>query len=219
MKISGVEVEDGAKKYWRGADAAPWAGVAFKNALAQLGLTLDTREIKSHGDLERHLFTEVASTVASNGYMEPQDVLLVASWKTDRSLPCIAMNEQVLGTLATKTRDAFADGLGVAERVRRLRTIHGIGVGVASALLTVFRSEEFSVVDWRALQTLRRHGESAGQDEFTDRTNAWWYENYELYLDGCLGISRREGVPLRDLDRFLWRWSRDHGKAATSTTT
>ena len=71
----------------------------------------------------------------------------------------------------------------------------------------------FSVADWRALQTLRRQGESAGTVPFAShQDNGWWYSHYGLYVDGCRAIAEREGVSLRNLDRYLWRWSRDHGK-------
>lgn len=203
MKVSGADVRSGASNNWEGADDAPWGGVAFKEALGELGLTLVTRKIKCHGDLERYLLSEVTGNVAAKGCMEPQEVLLVASWKSDRSLPCIAMNERVQGTLATKTKDTFADGLTTTDRVRRLCAIHGVGVGVASALLTVFRPEEFSVADWRALQTLKSHDDSAAQVGFADHADAWWYRHYDLYVEGCNAIARRAGVSLRDLDRSL----------------
>lgn len=73
---------------------------------------------------------------------------------------------------------------------------------MASALLTVWCPKRFTVTDFRAIETLRAAGELTGPDP-----------RYGSYLDLCRTIAGRVEVSLRDLDRALWTWSKEHGKA------
>ena len=205
MTISKVRVIDEAKNYWNGADKKPWRGVGLQKELSLLGLALGPLSLKSHGDLERYLFDAVTEEVKNSGAMSPVSALLVSSWKTDRSLPCVAMNERVSGTVHLVTMEAFQVGLTASGRLAHLRSLHGVNVPLASAFLTVAFPLEFTVIDVRALKALRKEGELDHLGKFRDRSDAWWNKNYKTYLEVCEQIAAREDVALRDLDRCLWK--------------
>lgn len=89
--------------------------------------------------------------------------------------------------------EALADGLTPVARVRKLQELSGVGVPMASAILTCFDPENFTVIDVRALDTLGTTGARITP------------ELYERYLEFCIAEAKRLGVELRQLDRALWK--------------
>ena len=199
-------------RYWVGADKKRWEGRGLKRELANLGVPVAANHLQTVGDLERHLLGAVHDRIESDHQLGTENLLLITSWKSDRAVPCVASNDRLSGTIAAATHRAFADNLGVTDRLAELTKLHGVGIRLASAVLTVFRPAEYSVLDWRALDTLKQKGETTTDDSgntlaFGDRRPEWWDGHYGSYLAGCLAIADREGVILRDLDRSLWRFS------------
>lgn len=78
-----------------------------------------------------------------------------------------------------------------------LSGLNGVGVPVASAILTALDPGRFTIIDFRALETL-------GVTKPNITINF-----YLLYLNECRKIAKENGVSLRTLDRALWQWSRD----------
>jgi hypothetical protein len=76
-----------------------------------------------------------------------------------------------------------------------LTALHGVGIPMASAILTAINPERYTVLDFRALESL-------------GITN--WPENvafYVFYLEACRELAAKHGKSLRTLDRALWQWS------------
>ena len=79
---------------------------------------------------------------------------------------------------------------------------------VASALLTVWHPDEFTIIDIRALRTLSLLGEAVDEVGFDEHGQPWWETRYDMYLRACRGIAERvEPSSLRQVDRALWKWS------------
>jgi len=79
---------------------------------------------------------------------------------------------------------------------------------MASAILTVWRPAENTVLDYRAveaLQELARRG-VLGSDAPKGRQGA--LPGYWAYLQIYRPIAERLGVSCRDLDRALWKWNK-----------
>jgi hypothetical protein len=73
---------------------------------------------------------------------------------------------------------------------------------MASALLTILSPDEFTVIDVRAIATLRAAGRL--------RSGSDW-PPYLEYLDLCRRLAADSGTDLRSLDRGLWQWSASEG--------
>ena len=108
--------------------------------------------------------------------------------------------------LTKNTDEEIADALTVAPHAQTDRIamaplcgLHGVAVPVASAILTATYPEKFTIIDFRALETLgvRR------------RDQRFDLENYLAYLSFCRSTASRYRVALRDLDRALWQTSRN----------
>jgi hypothetical protein len=77
--------------------------------------------------------------------------------------------------------------------------LHGVGVPVASAILTAVDPERFTIIDFRALEAL-------GVPKWPGTVDF-----YLAYLDACRVLACKHNVPLRTLDRALWQWSKERG--------
>jgi hypothetical protein len=101
------------------------------------------------------------------------------------------------------TREAFAASDPI-DAVSTLYRLHGVGVAMASAILTSFDPLRYTVIDVRAWNALERLGliEPLGLSGLGDRLG--YFETYAAYLRACTQLADDAGVSLRSLDRCLW---------------
>lgn len=110
--------------------------------------------------------------------------------------------------LQVNTDEEIEDALRSAVEAKAERTavsvligLYGVEIPVASAVLTAIAPERYTIIDYRALEAL---GESQT-----------WHtiDSYLAYLVFCRKLAFENGVTLRELDRALWQWSAERGKA------
>ncbi len=144
---------------------------------------------------ERRLFEEVGPRVADRGFYERDEFLEVVRWKNNRGLGHAEANT------AAEIQEASRLALWASDpwSWRILTLLSGVGTAVASALLTVASPDRYTVIDRRAVGTLRT-AERLGDD----------WPSYNRYLELCRGIADDVGVSLRTLDRALWKYSQIH---------
>jgi hypothetical protein len=70
---------------------------------------------------------------------------------------------------------------------------------VASAILTVWNEHRYTVIDFRAVESLHRLKQLT-----TPRVADI---DYLSYVAKCRELAETHDVSLRDLDRALWKWS------------
>ena len=106
--------------------------------------------------------------------------------------------------LLKNTDEDIADALKLAlmaktdrAAVAVLTGLSGVGIPVASAILTAIYPERFTIIDVRALEALSVDRAIITVDFYLD------------YLDACRQLARDNNVPLRTLDRALWQWSKE----------
>jgi hypothetical protein len=117
------------------------------------------------------------------------------------------------GWLARNSDEEICDALRLAvmaetERaaVAVLKGLQGVDVPVASAILTAIDQERYTAIDFRALEAL---GVKIPLPTIND---------YLEYLAYCREQAREWKVPLRDLDRALWQWSKEQsGKSGKNS--
>jgi hypothetical protein len=81
-----------------------------------------------------------------------------------------------------------------------LTGLRGVGVPVASAILTAMHPKRFTVIDFRALEALGV------------KAPAISIEFYLKYLCECRILAKKHTVDVRTLDRALWQWSKEKSK-------
>ncbi|MGH2596250.1 MAG: hypothetical protein ACRDH7_09840 [Actinomycetota bacterium] len=152
---------------------------------------------------EERLFQEIGPAVRAQGYFNRKQFLHVGEWKSPRSKGLQAHNTDSVVREIT----GLALGPSMDERLTTLTALQGVQDAVASALLTVWEPDTYTVTDRRALATLTR----AGKFRAT-RGRA----PYGLYLAVCRSIADALDIPsgdtprLRQLDRALWKYSQTH---------
>jgi hypothetical protein len=154
------------------------------------------------GDRERKLFSQVHPRIARDRYLRQRDFLEIGRWKSSRTLGKLRENGE--GWIREVTLAAFDPHTD--ERALTLTSLAGVGIQMASAFLTVWNPDEYTVIDRRAVDTLRRAGRLT--------TERW--PGYGFYLRVCRDIVegldievQPESVsPLRTLDRALWMYGK-----------
>ncbi|MGE3752779.1 MAG: hypothetical protein AB7I45_01340 [Planctomycetota bacterium] len=131
--------------------------------------------------------------------MTKGDLLAVALWKSKRRAKRdVPRNEE--GFVRDVTRIALSCS---HERLRIdvLRVLHGVEWPTASVILHLCHEDPYPILDFRALW-------SASAPETTSYTFLFW----EAYTAFCRGVAQGAGVSMRQLDRAMWQYSKEHQK-------
>jgi len=134
--------------------------------------------------------------IASGDYSR-DNLKVIVNWKSPRRAALIDNNTD--DHIAVALRFASAPTTPEAMALAVLTALHGVGIPMVSAILTAIDPERYTVLDFRALQSLgiENWPESGGF--------------YVDYLNACRQLARVHGKPLRTLDRALWQWSWELG--------
>lgn len=135
--------------------------------------------------------------IASGEYSK-DNLRTIATWKSPRRAALIDDNEE--GDIAVALKFAAAPTTPEALAVAVLTALHGVGIPMASAILTAINPDRFTVLDFRALQSL-------GVENWPDTLGL-----YVSYLKACRELAAKHGKSLRTLDRALWQWSKEQGR-------
>ena len=141
----------------------------------------------------------------SRGYLTLDELATIVAWKSRRQKTNVLKNAAEV--VAAVTRQAFAIG---EPRLAAwmLRYLEAVSTRMASAILTVYDPDRYTVLDVRAWAALEQLGllEPLGLDRFggsaTVSLNSC--ETYGAYVDACAQLAAATGVSLRTLDRCLW---------------
>jgi len=124
----------------------------------------------------------------------------IVHWKSPRVVHHLETNnsrkiEAVLDVAVNHT-DAL-------KALKELQKLKGVGIPVASAILTTIHPDRYTIIDFRALEAL---GYFEHDEEFYIE-----YLNFCKKLSLTAKINRQDNLPgastLRTLDRALWQWS------------
>jgi hypothetical protein len=150
---------------------------------------------------EDHKMEEAGRRIAK-GDFSLSNLKVICEWKSHRRIDLLENNPPAEIARALKQAIGSAD---VKDAVNALIPLHGVGVKMASAILTAINPERYTVFDVRALEAL---GAKNG-----GRVNL-----YVQYLKACKNMAKEYGVKLRDFDRSNWQWSKLKSKLRASAT-
>ncbi len=157
-------------------------------------------------DLERYLWEDVHQRFHQEGSIGAFDFFSIVIWKANRAKSHTA--RRLLRTdpagrseLEPIVRDLSRNLYGAGDAKERLRILMkdwGFYLPMASAILSVFWPDEFSVYDVRVSDQLGRFQKLGNKTDF----QAIW-SGYHEYLE-AVRCAVPSGLSLRDADRFLW---------------
>lgn len=137
--------------------------------------------------------------ILARGYLKKDELVEIARWKAPRAAGYAERNDDKTVRLVTRCAFACPEPC-LANYV--LQYLHGVATRMASAILTVYKPDEYTVMDVRAWASLTRLGlEKLGLEPSMDLNSS---ETYGAYLAACKRLADELGVDLRTLDRCLW---------------
>lgn len=105
-----------------------------------------------------------------------------------------------------RPRIAFAPQTPDRLRHRILALLAGVGHPMASAILTVWRPDEHTVLDYRVVAALQELGNRGVLNSDAPGGSEQALPGYWAYLQAYRPIADKIGANYRDLDRALWKW-------------
>lgn len=129
------------------------------------------------------------------------NLITIVKWKSPRPIPHIKRNSKSDIKEYVGWALKAAQSESIAEAVAALCELDGVEVAMASAILTAFDPTKFTIIDYRALESLG-----------CNATSPYSVGLYMRYLKHCIGLSKRWGIPLRELDQALWLWPEARSK-------
>jgi len=157
-------------------------------------------------DLERYLFQVVFQRFASRGTLSAYDFFAIVIWKSNRSKTGVKSGLALAGESPSSLMRKVAQAQVPGEKVRVLTQVQGIGLAIASAILSVCYPDTFTVLDYRAWETLCELHPKGLLKRYPDSEEA-----YLQYCRVCGTLAQQRGLSLRDLDRVLWAKSWEDG--------
>jgi hypothetical protein len=127
------------------------------------------------------------------GRYDRNTINTMVKWKSPRR-PAL-LDSDTDFEIATAPQFAAAPNTPEAMAVAVLTALHGVGISMASAILTTIHPGRYTVLDFRALEAL-------GVKNWPDSFNF-----YIRSLKACRELAKAHGKSRRDLDRALWQWS------------
>lgn len=135
--------------------------------------------------------TSVGERLELRGCYDRNDLLIVGRWKAARAIRRLEDNTEQM--VVDVTTAAFGAPEPIRHRI--LTLLSGVRVPMASALLTAWQPALYTVIDVRAVNSLRTAGAMSMSKDLPP---------YMEYLTTCREVSHRCECDLRTLDRALW---------------
>lgn len=153
-------------------------------------------------DLEKYLFSEVSKKFQEKGQIEAFDFFCIIIWKANRAKSKIAkklldINSDLDKAAIEITKNIF-EGKTDKDRLSVLIKKYGFRLPMASAILTVFYPEEFTVYDVRVCEILN---DFQNLDNKINFESIW--NGYDKYRETIIK-KEPNNLTLREKDRYFW---------------
>jgi len=95
--------------------------------------------------LEDYLFGEVNKNFKKRGYLTPEEFLAIVIWKSNRAKTNVLKGVNKNGKTINKITSDIAHAKTPQQKLETLTSIPGIGIPMASAILTVCYPNDFTI--------------------------------------------------------------------------
>jgi hypothetical protein len=153
---------------------------------------------------------QVAPALA-RGYLTTEEFLAICRWKEPRQRMRRHWQRNDDAHVAACSRSALATN-DERQRMEALLALHGVGIAVASALLTMLDPTRYGVIDVRAWQVLYRYG----MVHTNPAGRGFSIEEWLVYLAVVRDLAAQFGVTARVVEHSLYLY---HWKTGMGTST
>lgn len=161
-------------------------------------------------------FQTASSVLRSRGYIRFEELLEISRWKVESKRNDHRIRENSPEDIEKKSEDALSTS-DAEEAVEYLTELNGVGVPVASSILTIAKPSEYAVIDYRALRAL-----GVARPQLTDPENYSIYStflshvqdynqderSYSFYMEHVREIADNQGLTPREVDMALWTYDK-----------
>lgn len=120
----------------------------------------------------------------------------VCKWKSPRGIR--AFDENIDQHDVSEAISLALDAKQPRCAIAVLTGLHGVNARMASAILTMMKPRDYTVIDVLSLRALGV------------RSSIDYLRHYPAYLDACRAHANAAKLTLRELDHALWLWGREH---------
>ncbi len=169
-------------------------------------------DYRKYYNLEQSVFVEIKENFERNKHLTAVEFFMIVSWKSNRPKPRIAkwliLNCET-GSLDTDVVKFTTElsKLKDEQLLAHLVSVDGIGLAMASAILSVLYPDKFTIYDYRVCEILNNHktlGDRAYGIKSRDSEKALkLWEGYKKFIKDVDEFVD-EDFSLRDKDRYLW---------------
>ena len=148
---------------------------------------------------EEYELIQLRHEIQHKGYLNKEQLQLVAKWKAPRSAGHVEKNTN--DYIGEVTSFAFSTE-NERARIEALTILDGVSWPTASVLLHLFHKEPYPILDFRALWSVS-----------LVIPKQYKYPLWKSYVKFCREMAKRNGVSMRILDRALWQYSKENQQA------
>jgi len=164
------------------------------------------------------LFGSISDTIQSRDCeLSVAELQRISQWKLQSSRNDSNIKKNSNETVTQQFQSAITASTD-REAVDVLTELSGIGVPMASTMLTVAKPSHYAIIDYRAFRALPgANPEMAGPRQYGDyaeflehfRTYLKNPEAYEFYMNHVRQIADAEGLSARQVDMALWAFDKE----------
>jgi thermostable 8-oxoguanine DNA glycosylase len=147
-------------------------------------------------DLEQ-ILTEFGTMARKRKHYNKREFMAICLWKSSRQKNNYKINSQE--DIRSITRDAFRNSVE-KDRIKTLCKLKGVGVPVASALLTFYNPQKYAIIDIRCVEILFENGEI----NWTRISPGSWVK----YLDTVTKLAKHFKLTPRKFEKVLFAYHR-----------
>ncbi len=147
--------------------------------------------------------------MGKKGYLTKDELKRIGAEKSPRRKALLNDNDE--GVVQDVTRRAFTAN-SERHRVEMLRSLHGVDVPTASAILSWTKPDRWPVIDQRAWRTLFDHGVVTGHKDGTGLKSIQWV----TYVDAVYALQRElsdKKLSPQQIDRILYELDKPETKS------
>lgn len=165
-------------------------------------------------------FGMMSRVLQKRGYLLKKEFVSVGNWKTERQKGRYENNsDEKVENLTRRALDASEN-----EKIKILDKLEGVGVPVASAILTVVYPKKYCIIDyrtWRALLWLRKLAKNrsfsfSSYKEYSDLLDLYdrygTASSYFGFLGTLKDIGEKWNMTARQVEMALWKFDQMKGE-------
>jgi len=148
--------------------------------------------------LEKQLFGEISKNFRKNKTLSEEEFFKIIIWKSNRVKGKVLVGIRKSRKSVKQIMREVYNVKTQEEKIKILINIKGIGLPIASAILTVCYPEKFTVLDYRVWDILFR--DKRVKSKSVPNT----ISRYLDYVRVCKNYAKELKLSLRDFDKAMW---------------